>query len=169
MNTYTHILSALRLSLSIVLLSLYGIVDVWSYTPDSSVIVRRINPDGVFKPATYSQAVIVEGGRTIITSGIVAQNEQGEIIGKGNIRVQTEQALANVKKVLQASGATFADVVKLTYYVVHYTPEQLGAIREIRARYLDPNALPASTLVGVSALYHPDVLIEIEAIAVLRK
>jgi 2-iminobutanoate/2-iminopropanoate deaminase len=168
MKTFKHILPALRLSLSVVLLSLWGIVAVWSYTPDS-VIVRRINPDGVFKPATYSQAVIVEGGRTIITSGIVAQNEQGEIVGKGDIRVQTEQALANVKKVLQASGATFADVVKLTYYVVHYTPEQLGAIREIRARYLDPNALPASTLVGVSALYHPDVLIEIEAIAVLRK
>jgi enamine deaminase RidA (YjgF/YER057c/UK114 family) len=133
-----------------------------------STLKKHLNPEGVFKPATYSQVVTIEKGKLVVTAGIVAQNEYGEIVGKGDLRAQTEQALSNLQKVLKAAGATFSDVVKLTYYVVNYNPAQVQMIREIRAKFLDPKHLPASTLVGVQALYDPNVLIEIEAMAVVR-
>lgn len=147
---------------------------VWLFVPfammgmSDSTLKKHLNPDGVFKPATYSQAVVVEKGKLIVTAGIVAQNEKGEIVGKGDLRAQTEQALSNLKTVLKAAGATFSDVVKLTYYVVNYNPAQVQMIREVRAQFIDPKHLPASTLVGVQALYDPNVLIEIEAMAVVK-
>jgi 2-iminobutanoate/2-iminopropanoate deaminase len=130
---------------------------------------QHINPDGVNKPKTYSQVVKVNGGAMIFTSGIVADDVNGNIIGKGDLKAQVKQAFENVKIVLAAAGADFNDVVKMTYYVVNYKPEQIPLIREIRAGYLTAENPPASTLVGVAALFHADVLIEIEAIAVIPK
>lgn len=129
----------------------------------------HLNPDGVNKPKTYSQVVKVRGGEWVITSGIVADDAQGVIVGKGDLRAQTRQCFENLKIVLAAAGATFNDVVKMNYYVVHYRPEQVALIREVRATYLPTENPPASTLAGVQALFHPDVLIEIEAVAVVKK
>lgn len=130
---------------------------------------QHINPDGVNKPKTYSQVVKVNGGTMIFTSGIVADDVNGTIIGKGDLKAQVKQAFENLKIVLAAAGAEFKDVVKMTYYVVNYKPEQIPMIREVRANYLPSENPPASTLVGVAALFNPDVLIEIEAVAVIRK
>lgn len=129
----------------------------------------HLNPDGVNKPKTYSQVVKVRGGEWVITSGIVADDEQGNIVGKGDLRQQTRQCFENLKIVLAAAGATFNDVVKMNYYVVHYSAEQVTMIREVRLGYLPAENPPASTLVGVQALFNPDVLIEIEAVAVVKK
>jgi 2-iminobutanoate/2-iminopropanoate deaminase len=128
---------------------------------------QHINPDGVNKPKTYSQVVKVNHGTMIFTSGIVADDVNGAIVGKGDLQVQVKQAFENLKIVLAAAGASFKDVVKMTYYVVNYKPEQIPMIREVRANYLAAENPPASTLVGVAALFHADVLIEIEAIAVI--
>jgi enamine deaminase RidA (YjgF/YER057c/UK114 family) len=135
----------------------------------SSQQVDRMNPDGINKPATYSQVVRVNKGTMVFTSGIVSDNEKGEIIGKGDLKAQTKQCFENLKIALAAVGGEFKDVVKLNYYVVNYDRSQVGLIREVRSNYLDTKALPASTLAGVQALFHPDVLIEIEAIAVVPK
>lgn len=132
-------------------------------------IKKHLNPDGVNKPTTYSQAVVVDKGKMVFTSGIVANDEAGNIIGKGDIAAQTRQVFENIKKILAASGADFKDVVKLTYFVVNYKPEQVTLIRQVRANYLPETNKPASTLVGVQSLYHPDVLIEVEVIAVVPK
>jgi enamine deaminase RidA (YjgF/YER057c/UK114 family) len=129
----------------------------------------HLNPDGVNKPKTYSQVVQVRGGRWVVTSGIVADDAQGTIVGKGDLQAQTRQCFENLKIVLAAAGASFADVVKMNYYVVNYQPEQVALIREIRSAYLPAENPPASTLVGVQALFHPDVLIEMEAVAVVKK
>ncbi len=126
-----------------------------------------INPEGINKPKTYSQAVKVSGGSMIITSGIVADDVNGNIIGKGDLKAQVQRAFENLKIVLSAAGAEMRDVVKMTYYVVNYHAEQLPVIREVRAGFLPVVNPPASTLVGVACLFHPDVLIEIEAIAFL--
>jgi enamine deaminase RidA (YjgF/YER057c/UK114 family) len=130
---------------------------------------QHINPDGVNKPKTYSQVVKVNGGTMIFTSGIVADDANGTIVGKGDLKAQVKQAFENLKIVLAAAGATFTDVVKMTYYVVNYKPEQIPMIREVRANYLPTENPPASTLVGVAALFNADVLIEIEAVAVIKK
>lgn len=135
----------------------------------SAQLKQHLNPDGVNKPKTYSQVVKVNGGSMIFTSGIVADDVNGNIIGKGDLKAQVKQAFENLKIVLAAAGADFKDVVKMTYYVVNYKPEQLPMIREVRADYLPAENPPASTLAGVQSLFHTDVLIEIEAVAVVKK
>jgi enamine deaminase RidA (YjgF/YER057c/UK114 family) len=132
-------------------------------------VKQHINPNGVNKPKTYSQVVTVNNGTMIFTSGIVADDTTGAIQGKGDLRAQVKQAFENLKIILAAAGAEFKDVVKMTYYVVNYKPEQIPVIREVRANYLAKENLPASTLIGVAALFNADVLIEIEAVAVIPK
>lgn len=75
--------------------------------------------------------------------------------------------MKNLGVALEAAGASFADVVKITTYVVDYRPEHRRVIAEARGRYLPAGTPPASTLVGVQALAGPDWLIEIEAVAVI--
>lgn len=90
----------------------------------------------------------------------------GAMVGEGDLAAQTEQVFANLAIALEAAGATFADVVKLTTYVVDYTPGARPLIAAVRSKYF-PTSPPASTLVGISALALPGWLIEVEAIAAL--
>jgi len=139
----------------------------------ASVAVRAqdkqfINPFGT-KPPGYTHVVVVNGpGKTIYISGQVPVNATGEIVGKGDLKQQVTQVYENLKLALQAAGATFDDVVKMNTYVVNYKPADVAIIREVRALYLSGESPPASTLAGVQALYHPDIMIEIEAIAVIK-
>jgi enamine deaminase RidA (YjgF/YER057c/UK114 family) len=89
------------------------------------------------------------------------------VIGIGDLKAQTEQAMLNLKTALAAAGADFSHVVKLNWYVKNFKTDQLAIIREVRARYLNKTNPPASTLAGVSELFLADVLIEVEAIAVI--
>ncbi|MCU0448761.1 MAG: RidA family protein [Bernardetiaceae bacterium] len=130
--------------------------------------LEHLNPPGWSIPPGYSQAVKVQAGTTVYLSGQVPTNAQGQLVGQGDFAAQVRQVFANLQTVLQAAGATFADVVKVNYYVVGLTPERRNLIREVRANYLDLKQPPASTLVGVTALYDPEVLIEIEVVAVVK-
>jgi enamine deaminase RidA (YjgF/YER057c/UK114 family) len=96
-------------------------------------------------------------------------NERGEVIGKGDLRAQTEQTFKNLHHALTAVKATFQDVVKMNLYVVGLKPEHVPIIRKVRSRYVSAEKPPASTLVGVSALVGADWLIEIEVIAVIAE
>jgi len=125
-----------------------------------------LNPDTLPAPRGYTQIVSTPPGRTIYISGQVALNAKGELVGKGDLRAQTVQVYENLKAALDAAGATFAEVVKTTTYVVNYKPEQITILREVRGQYY-PHEPPASTLVGVQALVGEDWLVEIEAVAVL--
>jgi len=126
-----------------------------------------MNPTGVAASPAYTHAVEVSGGKTIFISGQVPLDEKGELVGRGDLREQTRKVFENLKRALAAAGARFEDVVKTTYYVVGYRPQHLAAIREVRSEYLSPAHPPASTLVGVEALFLEGVLIEVEAIAVV--
>jgi enamine deaminase RidA (YjgF/YER057c/UK114 family) len=117
----------------------------------------------------YTQVLSAQGTRTVYVSGQVAVDAQGALVGEGDLRAQTEQVFANLQTALAAAQASFADVVKLTTFVVNLTPEALATVREVRKRYLDAERLPTSTLVGVTVLANPAWLIEIEAIAVLEQ
>jgi enamine deaminase RidA (YjgF/YER057c/UK114 family) len=128
---------------------------------------RFMNPTGVAASPAYTHAVEVSGGKTIFISGQVPLDEKGELVGRGDLREQTRKVFENLKRALAAAGARFEDVVKTTYYVVGYRPQHLAAIREVRSEYLSPAHPPASTLVGVEALFLEGVLIEVEAIAVV--
>ena len=125
------------------------------------------SPPTLNPTAGFSHVVVAPAGKTIYVSGQVSVNPKGEIVGKGDLRAQTEHTFENLKSALAAAGATFADVVKVTYYVVGLTPDALTAVREVRKKHLSAENPPASTLVGVAALAVPDWLIEIEVIAVV--
>jgi enamine deaminase RidA (YjgF/YER057c/UK114 family) len=128
-----------------------------------------LNPPGLCPTFGWTHVVTATDGKTVHVSGQVAVNERGEVVGKGDLRAQTQQAFENVKIALAAAGATFRDVVKTNLYVVGLRPEHVPIIREIRSRYVWAEHPPASTLVGVSALVGPDWLIEIEAVAVVAE
>ena len=128
-------------------------------------VVRYLNPPGLSRPTGYTHVTVAPAGRTVYVAGQVSLDSAGRVVGAGDFRAQTERVFANLELALRSAGASFADVVKLTTFVTDIT--QLAAVREVRARYLDPRRLPASTLVQVRALARPEFLIEVEAIAVL--
>ena len=107
-------------------------------------------------------------GKIVFISGQVAFNENNELVGKGDLRAQAVQTFENLKQALAAVGATFDDVLKSNTYIVDYTPDVIGVIREVRSQYLPQEKAPASTLIGVQALAFEDLLIEIEAIAMVE-
>ena len=127
------------------------------------------NPSTVNPPtSSYSQAVRVPIGDTslIFISGQVARDPKGNLVGKGDIRKQTEQIFKNIGAILKANNATFGDVVKATIFVTDIA--QRPEITEVRKQYFthDP---PASTFVEVRRLTNPDWLIEVEVIAAVHK
>jgi enamine deaminase RidA (YjgF/YER057c/UK114 family) len=115
----------------------------------------------------FSHAVRQKGGDTLHLAGQVAWDKEGKVVGGGDLAAQTRQALANLREVLAAVGATPADIVRLRTYVVNHSPDKLGPVLgEIGAFYA--GAVPAAnTFIGVQALALPDFLVEIEATAVI--
>jgi enamine deaminase RidA (YjgF/YER057c/UK114 family) len=128
--------------------------------------IERINPAGINTPVGYTHVVKATGGTTVYISGQVAADAGGNVVGAGDLAAQTRQVLTNLKTALAAAGGGFGDVVKMTTFIVNYTPEMRAAYRTVRGEFVTGD-LPASTLVGVQALAAPDYLIEIEAIAVI--
>ena len=126
-----------------------------------------LNPIELCPTYGWTHVVTATGGKTVYVSGQVSVNARGEVVGKGDLWVQTEQTFENIKIALAAADATFRDVVKTNLYVVGLKPEHVPMLREVRSRYVSAEHPPASTLVGVSALVGADWLIEIEAIAVI--
>ena len=127
----------------------------------------RINPPAVAQPVgSYSHAVRVETGDAvwIHISGQVGLDREGNLVGRNDTGAQTEQVFENLRAVLEANGATFADVVKITTYLT--TLDDLQAMREVRLRYL-PSEPPASTTVQVVALVLPEAVIEVDVVAVV--
>lgn len=113
----------------------------------------------------YSQAWTVTGAKLIFLSGQVSVDMSGNLVGSGDIALQTRTVIENLKKVLEGSGASLRDVIKLNHYVTNMA-EYIERTRDIRREYF-PQDFPASTLVEVKSLAHPEFMVEIEAIAVV--
>ncbi|WP_328333381.1 RidA family protein [Kribbella sp. NBC_00382] len=128
--------------------------------------LSHLNPEGVAPGNGYSH-VVSGPGRWVAISGQVAFDAEGNLVGEGDAGAQARQVFANLERCLDAAGATFADVVKLNFFVtdVAYLP----AIRVARDAHIDTDKPPASTAVQVVALFRPDVLIEVEAYAVVAE
>jgi len=132
-----------------------------------SADVRFTSPDGLSKPTGYSHVVAASGGTTVYISGQVAFDAAGNVAGEGDHRRQAEQVFANLQIALAAAGASFEQVVKVTYFVVGLTRDVTLALREVRSGFLSAEHPPASTLIAVAGLVDPRLLIEVEAIAVI--
>jgi enamine deaminase RidA (YjgF/YER057c/UK114 family) len=126
---------------------------------------QRLNPPGLSKPTGYAHVAIVPAGPQVHISGQVALNAQGEIVGRGDLAAQAEQVYANLAIALEAAGTSLASVFKMVTYVVDLAPEKVALVRGVRNRRFGDGPYPASTMVGVTSLVHPDMLIEVEVIA----
>jgi enamine deaminase RidA (YjgF/YER057c/UK114 family) len=126
-----------------------------------------LNPPELAPTHGWTQVVTSTGGKTVYVSGQTSVDARGHIVGKGDLKAQTEQTYANLDVALKAAGASWRDVVKMNLYVVGLKPDVVPMMREVRARYVNREHPPASTLVGVTALVGADWLIEIDVVAVV--
>lgn len=122
-----------------------------------------LSPSTLPAPAGYSHVVSARPARVVWVSGQVAMNPDGTAAPPGDWEAQTRLAFQNVGRALDAAGAGWADVVKLTFFVVDVSA--LTTIRAVRDDFVDTDKPPASSLVQVAGLFRPDLLIEVEAVA----
>jgi len=126
--------------------------------------VQYLNPPTLSVPTGYTHVVQVHSGRTVYIAGQVSFDKSGNLVGKNDFAAQATQVFENLKLALSAAGATFDNLVKVTTFVTDMS--QIATLRAIRARYYGKNA-PASTLVQIGKLANEELMIEIEAIAVV--
>lgn len=124
-----------------------------------------IQPSTIVDPRPrYSQGIVTQGGRMLFIAGQTSVDAVGAVVGKGDIERQAVQVFENLRAVLEAAGGTFANLVMTTTYLTDIA--QRPVFSEVRARFYDRD-VPASTLVVVESLANPDLLVEVDAIAVL--
>ena len=128
--------------------------------------LELINPAALSVPASYSQVAVATGSRLVFVAGQVADDRQGNLVGAGDLAVQARQAFANVGSALAAAGARPDQVARITIHVVHHRPEYLPAISEARIAVFGDHR-PADVVLGVEALAHQELLIEVDAFAVV--
>lgn len=131
--------------------------------------VTLVNPPGLARNETHHHVSIATGSRQVHVSGQVAIDENGNLVGKGDLAAQVEQAFRNVATALKSTNATFADVVRLNIYVTGWTSQRMAEFAEGLGRVAAELQIgkPPTSLIGVDKLFVPDYLVEIEATAVL--
>ena len=128
--------------------------------------LEHIYPEDLRRPPTYVPVVKVTGGTTVYLSGQVPVDLDGNIVGEGDFGAQARQVFANLRSALEAVGADFSNLARMTTYIVNYSPELREALGAARSEAMG-DAHCASTLLGVQSLAVPGYLIEVEAIAVV--
>ncbi len=123
-----------------------------------------LQPDNVPKPAgDYSQGVVIKGGNLVMIAGQVPWDAEGKLVSE-DFAAQTRQVFENLKNMLSAAGATFADVIKLTIFLKER--EDFMIFKDIRAEYLIP-PFPPTTLLVVKDLARAEWKLEVEVIAIV--
>ena len=133
--------------------------------------VTLMNPEGLPKPDVYRQLSVATGSKLVFLAGQVARDADGNPVGADDFAAQVEQSLLNVATAVTAAGGTFDDVAKLTVYVVDWNAEKYPLLGEGVARAaakLGINPVKPITLIGVVSLGEPDLMVEIEATAVIE-
>lgn len=128
--------------------------------------LRLINPDNLPTPPTYTHVVVARGSNLVFIAGQEPEDEDGNLVGLGDLAVQAHQVFVNLGRALAAAGTRPDQVARITIFVVRHRPEYLQVIEEARAGLFGDHK-PADTLVGVEALARPAYLIEVDAIAVI--
>lgn len=126
-------------------------------------MAESYNPDNVWAPfGAFSMAVLQGSGQVVHLKGQVSLDEAGQVIGAGDMRVQVEQVLTNIVTVLAGLGGKMSDVISL----VHHTTQIQAFMQtgDIRAQFFKA-PYPVTTTVEVTSLYHPELIIEITAVA----
>ena len=129
-------------------------------------IRRPVNPWHWQDAYGFSQAVeVCNAGRQLVCAGQTSVAADGSVLHPGDMAAQLRQALDNLGQVLAAAGMDFDDIVRLNYYTTDIAAYlQVAALAD--ERFTAGDCRPAGTLLGVAALFHPDILIELEATAI---
>jgi len=124
---------------------------------------QSVNPPGVAAPIRgyYSNSVRVNAGPLLFVAGQIPIDLEGKLVGRSDVAAQAEQVLRNIQTIVEANGATMADVIKVTVFVTDIGA--LDKIAPVRMRFF-PHDGPASVLVQVAALVEPEIMIEMDAI-----
>jgi enamine deaminase RidA (YjgF/YER057c/UK114 family) len=126
-------------------------------------MIRGFNPAGMWQPfGVFSMGVVQGDGRVVHLKGQVALDEDGQVVGKGDMRAQTRKTLENIQAVLAAVGGEMRDIVCLTHHVTDI--DQFLKTADIRRQFF-AEPFPATTTVQVVRLYHPDLVVEISGAA----
>ena len=128
-------------------------------------VATLLSPKSIHEPRGYSHVARVHPGTLLFIAGQVALDASGKLVGSGDFRAQTQQTFQNLQAAVEASGGSFRDIVKLNVYVLDVS--NLADYREVRDHHIDVNHPPTSTVVQVAALFRPEFMIEIEAVAAL--
>lgn len=133
--------------------------------------VQLSSPAGLLQPVPYHHVAVGTGTRHIHVSGQIARLADGTPVAPADLAGQVAQALRNTAIALAGAGATFTDVLRLTFYVTHWLPENITAfmagIESVAAEVGLPTPMPPASLIGVEVLFEPDVLVEVEATAIV--
>src|SRR5262245_13467632 len=141
---------------------------VWTSSRGGAMSEKKfINPPGLKPLGMYSNVACARGGTVVFISGQVAVDAQGRVVGKGNMEAQAAQVFENLKLALEAAGATFQDVLKLTIFIRDLSPEARKAVMNVRSRYISHTRPPAATMIGIDRLVEDDLMLEIEAVAMV--
>jgi len=133
---------------------------------DQDMAKQQIRSDKLAQPSgVFSHATMIEArGRLVFISGMTSRRADGTIAGIGDIEAQTRQVCENLKAAVEGAGGSMDDICRVDVYIRNM--EQFDKIHEVRREYFK-EPLPASTMVEVVKMTHPDYLIEISAIAVI--
>jgi enamine deaminase RidA (YjgF/YER057c/UK114 family) len=132
--------------------------------------ITLVNPEGLPKVDTHRQVSVATGSKLVFLAGQVAWDADGGTVGVGDLAAQVEQCYLNVGTALAEVGGSFDDVAKLTLYIVDFTPDKMSLLVEgitRAAAKLGVTPVPPITGLGISALAAPDLLVEVEATAVI--
>ncbi|MBV2366456.1 RidA family protein [Streptomonospora nanhaiensis] len=133
--------------------------------------VQMLSPEGMMQPVPYNHVSIGTGTRHVHVAGQIARDAEAKPVATGDLTGQVEQALRNTARGLAGAGAVFTDVVRLRFFVTDWSPDKMDAfmagIDNVAEELGIPRPLPPVSLIGVDYLFEPDVLVEVEAFAVL--
>lgn len=129
--------------------------------------IEFINPKTLSIPNGFSHVAKNAAMGLVYISGQVSYDSNGSIVGVGNLDDQVRQVFKNMRVALDSAGSSLDRIMKLTFYVRNLTPERMATIRKVRSEFLQPDSLPASTMIGVSALAKEELELEVEAYAAI--
>jgi enamine deaminase RidA (YjgF/YER057c/UK114 family) len=135
------------------------------------VTVRTFSPDGLLQPTPYNHVSVATGTQHVHVAGQVAREDDGTHVAPGDLAGQVEQSLRNTAVALAGAGATFKDVVRLRFFVAQWRPELITAfmrgVENVAEEVGLDFPLPPASLIGVDILFEDDVLVEVEADAII--
>ncbi|GAA4421348.1 RidA family protein [Georgenia halophila] len=133
--------------------------------------VQLLTPEGMFQPVPYHHVSIGTGTRQVHVAGQIARDAEGNAVATGDLTGQVAHALRNTARGLAGAGASFSDLVRLRFFVTHWSPDKaddfMAGVEGVAEELGMPLPWPPVSLIGVDYLFEPDVLVEVEAFAVL--